>query len=208
MVDKAGLYGGGLEITCILNEGTMTATAGTSVFVENGAIGKLSFGFSAEVREGDFVGLNVDAYNDYDRCGGLPVVMQPTAAVGWIGIVKSQPVWHKVPTSAGAISTWSDDSAGLLDKGWYRVATVVIPSVTMAFKGEIQGTAVTVGSPVDYDLSEEAFAAGSVGSGETFGTGMFSFHDGGVDAQNALIGIGLLNDAGGTDADCYGHLVV
>ena len=50
MVDKAGQYGGGLEITCILYEGAITATAGTSVFVENGALGKLSFTLASELK--------------------------------------------------------------------------------------------------------------------------------------------------------------
>ena len=102
MVDKAGLYGGGLEITCILYEGNITVTSGTSVFVENGALGKNSYTLASEISEGDFVGIHVDSANDYDSCGGLPVMQLADATTGWMGIVKSQPVWHKVPTSAGA----------------------------------------------------------------------------------------------------------
>ena len=82
MVDKAGLYGGGLELTCILYEGSLEATAGTSVFVENGSLGKLSFVYDAEIKEGDLVTINLNTANDYDACGGLPVVSAATAALG------------------------------------------------------------------------------------------------------------------------------
>ena len=131
MVDKAGLYGGGLELTCILYEGELTSTAGTSIFVENGALGKLSHSFATPISDGDFVGIHVDVGNDYDLCNGLPVAELASATEGWIGIVKSQPVWHKIPTSAGAHAGGSDtDWATTLSNGWFRIATVVMPSVT------------------------------------------------------------------------------
>ena len=201
MVDKAGLYGGGLELTCILYEGTITVTAGTSVFVENGALGKLSFTLGTEIKEGDFVGIHVDAYNDYDDCQGLPVVQKADATTGWIGIVKSQPVWHKIPTSSGSHSTWANGSTGNLEYGWFRVATVVMPSVTMAFKANVESTTITSGSPVDYDVSENAFSD----AGTDYDTGCFSFHNAESDAENALIGIGFVQTKGGSDADVYGH---
>ena len=131
--------------------------------------------------------------------------MQPSAAVGWIGIVKSQPVWHKIPTSAGAHAGGSDTTwANTLSNGWYRIATVVMPSVTMAFKAAVQGTAITTGAPVEYDVSENAF----VDAATTFDTGCFSFHNAETDGENALIGIGFNTKAGGTTNDCYGHPTV
>ena len=202
MVDKAGLYGGGLEITCILYEGELTSTAGTSIFVENGALGKLSHSFATPISEGDFVGIHVDVANDYDDCEGLPVMEKASATEGWVGIVKTQPVWHKIPTSAGAHAGGSDTNwATTLSNGWYRIATVVMPSVTMAFKAAVQGTAITSGSPVDYDVSENAFSD----AGTDFDTGCFSFHNAETDNENALIGIGFCTKAGGTTGDCYGH---
>ena len=205
MVDKAGLYGGGLEITCILFEGELTSTAGTSIFVENGALGKLTHSFAAVISEGDFVGIHVDVANDYDECNGLPVAELASATEGWIGIVKSQPVWHKIPTSAGAHAGGADtDWATTLSNGWYRIATVVMPSVTMAFKSNVQGTAITSGSPVEYDVSENAF----VDALTTFDTGNFSFHNAETDAENALIGCGYCTTAGGSTGDCYGQKTV
>ena len=193
MVDKAGLYGGGLELTCILYEGTLTATAGTSVFVENGSLGKLSFTMASEIKEGDLVALHVDTGNDYDATGGIPVVEAASAANGFIGIVKSQPVWHKLPSTAGTYSTHADN----LSNGHYRVATIVMPGVTMALRGVTESTSITVGSPVAWDVSADGWSD----NGTTF-TGVFSFHDGGADAQNVLVGIGAMGHGpGGSDAD-------
>ena len=200
MVDKAGLYGGGLELTCILYEGSLAATSGTSVFVENGALGKLSFVYNAEIKEGDFVTINLSTDNDYDACGGLPVVSAATVALGFIGIVKSQPVWHKIPTSAGTYNTWATE----LSNGHYRVATVVMPGVQMALRGVVESTAITCGAPVSWSLGSDGWIDDT-----TAYNGCFSFHDGGSDAQNVLLGIGAAGYApGGTDADVCGHGVV
>ena len=198
MVDKAGLYGGGLEITCILYEGNITVTSGTSVFVENGALGKNSYTLASEISEGDFVGIHVDTANDYDSCGGLPVMQLADATTGWMGIVKSQPVWHKFPTSS--TSSWAADLSG----GRFRVATVVMPGVSMAFKSMSFETSVLSGSPVQWDISGDGFKDNAT----TF-TGVFSFHDASTTQENMLIGVGDAGQqAGGSDADCAGYLMV
>ena len=198
MVDKAGLYGGGLELTCILYEGAITVTAGTSIFVENGALGKNSITLAAGISEGDFVGIHVDTANDYDSCGGIPVVQLSDATTGWIGIVKSQPVWHKFPTTTTA--SWSADLSG----GRYRVATIVMPGVNMAFKSMSFETSVLSGSPVQWDISGDGFKD----NGTTF-TGVFSFHDATTTQENMLIGVGDVGQqAGGRDADCAGYVMV
>jgi hypothetical protein len=200
MVDKAGLYGGGLELTCILYEGTITATAGTSVFVENGSLGKLSFTMAAEIKEGDIVAIHDSTDNDYDACGGLPVMTAAAATAGWIGIVKSQPVWHKLPTAAGSHGTHATN----LSNGWYRVATVVMPGVSMALRGVTEDTSITSGEPVAWDVSGDGWK----GDNTTF-SGTFSFHDGGGTGQNILIGIGVAGaQAGGSEGDQCGYRVV
>jgi len=200
MVDKAGLYGGGLELTCILYEGSLEATAGTSVFVESGSLGRLSFVYASEIKEGDFVTINLSTDNDYDACGGLPVVSAATAALGFIGIVKSQPVWHKIPTSAATYNTWATE----LSNGHYRVATVVMPGVSMALRGVTQATDITCGAPVSWSVAND----GWIDDGTAY-NGCFSFHDGGADAQNLLVGIGAAGYApGGSDTDVCGHGVV
>ena len=199
MVDKAGLYGGGLEITCILYEGAITVTAGTSIFVENGALGKESITLAGAISEGDFGGSHVDSANDYDSCGGLPVMQLADATTGWMGIVKSQPVWHKIPSSTQ--SSWN---AARLSNGFYRIATVVMPGVSMAFKSMSFETSVLSGSPVQWDISGDGFKDNAT----TF-TGVFSFHDASTTQENMLIGVGDAGQqAGGSDADCAGYLMV
>ena len=133
-----------------------------------------------------------DAANDYDACGGLPVMMGAlTTTTGFCGIVKSQPVWHKFPT--GDTSSWAADLAG----GWFRVATVVFPGVSMTIRGVIDGTDIVAGCPVGWDLSEDAW-----GDAGTTLTGCFSFHDGGTDAQNALIGMGAQGTVAASSGIC------
>ena len=200
MVDKAGLYGGGLEITCILYEGSLAATAGTSVLVESGSLGKLSFVYASEIQAGDLVAIHDSTDNDYDATNGLPVVQGVVSTCGWIGIVKSQPVWHKIPTSAGTYNTWATE----LSTGYYRIATVVMPGVQMALRGVTMDTSITSGEPVSWDLSGNGWK----GDNTTF-SGAFSFHDGGASAQNVLIGIGAAgSQAGGSEGDQCGHRVV
>tara|TARA_R100000234_G_scaffold106490_1_gene77115 strand:- start:282 stop:911 length:630 start_codon:yes stop_codon:yes gene_type:complete len=208
MVDKAGMYGGGLEITCILYEGNITVTSGTSVFVENGALGKNSYTLADEIKEGDFVGIHVDAANDYDSCGGLPVVSNNVAhlaATGIIGIVKSQPVWHKIPTTTQ--SSWN---AARLSNGFFRIATVVMPGVAMAFKSTSTGTAILSGSPIEWRIDpagDTTYAGAFQDNSTTFG-GFFSFHDAQTDGENLLVGVAPGMGAGGTDADCAGLITV
>ena len=132
MVEMAGVYGGALELTCILNEAVITVS-GTAL-VENGKLGKNTYALGSQINEGDFVSLDVTAANTYDATGGLPVVTLPTAANGIIGIVKSQPVFNKVPASTTGV--WA---GARLTAGDYRVATVVFPLMTMAVKALSDG---------------------------------------------------------------------
>lgn len=208
MVDKAGMYGGGLEITCILYEGNITVSSGTSVFVENGALGKNSYALAEEIKEGDFVGIHVDAANDYDSCGGIPVVSNTVAhlaATGIIGIVKSQPVWHKIPTTTQ--NAWN---AARLTGGFYRIATVIMPSVTMAFKSNGTGTVITSGAAIEWRVDPDGDASynGAFQDNTTTYGGFFSFHDCTTDGENLLVGVSPGVGAGGTDADCAGLLTV
>ena len=99
MVDKAGLYGGGLELTCILYEGDITMTSGTSVFVENGALGKNSFQLQHEIKEGDLVGIHINAANDYDESKSVEVIGK------WTDIVVNVNWSHK---DDGFYKIWAD----------------------------------------------------------------------------------------------------
>jgi len=192
MVEMAGVYGDSLTLTCILDEGTCTIAS--NALVETGKMGTNTYSMGSEISEGDFVALSLETYHTYALTGGLPVVEAGNATQGWIGIVKSTPVWNKIPT---ATRSWA---SAALTAGTYRVASVVFPSLNMAFKAQSKGdgTAILNGAPVKWDLSEDAFQD----AGTTY-TGAFSFHYNAADNTNILVGLGQYSAASG-NTDCAG----
>jgi len=192
MVEMAGVYGDSLTLTCILDEGTCTIAS--NALVETGKMGTNTYSMGSEISEGDFVALSLETYHTYALTGGLPVVETGNATQGWIGIVKSTPVWNKIPT---ATRSWA---SAALTAGTYRVASVVFPSLNMAFKAQSKGdgTAILNGAPVKWDLSEDAFQD----AGTTY-TGAFSFHYNAADNTNILVGLGQYSAASG-NTDCAG----
>ena len=193
MVEIAGVYCSGLELTCILYDANFTVS--TDTLVENGKLGKATYALGTQVNEGDFVALHVDTANTYSNTGGIPVVKAADATDGHIGIVKSQPVFHKIPSSTQ--SSWN---AARLTNGYYRVATVIFPALNMAYKAQSKGdgTAIEVGAPLRWDMSEDAY----VDYGTTMG-GLFSFHYNNADDTNILVGTGMWAGASG-NTDCAG----
>jgi hypothetical protein len=195
MVEKAGLYGDSLTLTCILYEANITVSS--TAIVENGKLGKNTYALGTQIEEGDFVGLHADTDNTYANTGGLPVVEYANTTGGWIGIVKSQPVFHKIPTTTQ--STWDSTR---LTSGYYRVASVVFPTLNMAFKAQSKGdgTPIENGAPLSWDISEGAFIDFGVPDGATIG-GLFSFHYNASDDTNILVGCGFVpGSTGNTDA--------
>ena len=190
MVEMAGVYGDALTLTCILNEGTCTVSS--NALVETGKMGTNTYAMGTEVSEGDFVALSDNTYHTYALTGGLPVVAAASSTDGWIGIVKSTPVWHKIPT---ATRSWD---ANALSNGTYRVASVVFPSLNMALKAESKGdgTPILMGAPVKWDLTTDAF----VDAGTTF-TGAMSFHYNAAAATEVLVGFGQYSSHS-SDTDC------
>ena len=186
----AGVYGDALTLTCILNEGTCTLASGA--LVETGKMGTNTYTMGSEISEGDFIALDNETFHTYANCGGLPVVEAGNATSGWIGIVKSTPVWNKIPS---ATRTWAEAA---LTAGTFRVASVVFPSLNMALKAESKGnsTAIENGAPLKWDLTEDAFIV----AGTTF-TGAMSFHYNAADNTEILIGFGQYSGASG-DTDC------
>ena len=194
MVEMAGVYGDALTLTCILNEGTCTLASGA--LVETGKMGTNTYTMGSEISEGDFIGLDNETFHTYANCGGLPVVAVAGSTDGWIGIVKSTPVWNKIPT---ATRSWA---VGALTGGTYRVASVVFPGCSMAFKALCDGTegaATTVGAPVNWDASENAFAVNGNFAAHNVG-GTFSFHYTAADDTSILVGVGMWGGASGNTA--------
>ena len=199
MVEMAGVYGDALTLTCILDEGDMTRTSGS--LVETGKMGTDVYTFGGTVLEsGDFVCLSKNAVHTYANCGGLPVVKAADATDGWIGILKTTPVWNKIPGSTGT-TTWNATS---LAAGTFRVASVVFPGLNKALKAQSNGDgttgtpAIEVGAPLQWDVSEKAFADnGDFRDNEAGGT--FAFHHCAADNTNILVGFGMWGGAGGNN---------
>lgn len=165
MANESGEYGALYNLTCILYEGTITLTT-TGTHKAAGKDLDPSYAFSAEISDGDYVGLHIDTGNTALLTGFLPVVTTVAAANPIIGRVINEPEWVIAPQASQ--DTWSTQLAG----GYFRVANVEFMTVTNAHCAQIEGTTdVEVGAPLKWDLSEDAW----VDAGTTF-TGAFSFH--------------------------------
>ena len=195
----AGVYGDALTLTCILNEGDITVTAsGTNV--ATGKMGTPTYAFDTaakELKEGDFVSLSAETYYTYANCGGLPVVEYANATDGWIGIIKSQPVWNKLPSAS---RSWA---VGALTAGTFRVASIVFPGLTMAFKALADGnsTAIEVGCPMKWSAGGDAFIDAA-----TTVTGVFSCHYTNAANTSVLIMCGGIGATPLVNTDRTGYL--
>ena len=196
MVEMAGVYGDALTLTCILNEGTCTIAS--NALVETGKMGTNTYSMATELEEGDFVSLSGETFYTYADCGGLPVMEAANATDGWMGIIKSTPVWHKIPGSTRAWNT------AAVTNGPYRVASVVFPGLTMAFKALADGnsTAIESGCPMKFSVGGDAF----IDAGTTI-TGCFSAHYTNAADTSVLILVGGMGAVPLVNTDRTGYLV-
>ena len=191
--EYAGEYGGGYTLTCILREGNLTIATG--VMFAGGTVNQPYATFASEISVGDYVGLDIDTGNTYSAAKGLPVVAVAAAAEPIIGRVVTEPRWARMPSSSQ--TTW----ATMLSGQYYRKAVIEFFGVTSAHKAQVKGdgTAMEVGAPAKWDLSEDAW----VDAG-TSATGAFSFHYTNADDTNCLIGFGMYAFGSGA-ADTVGY---
>ena len=174
----AGDYGGGLQITCILNEGAPTVTArtyGPGGTYETGHV------WASELRKGDVVCLDASSNCTFDACKGMPVV--ETVSNGddlVIGMIVSEPRLVVAPPNSAAANTLAERLTGQ----YYRVATVEIwggiTAIRTAHLLTADAVAITPGgktlldvdvsqSTTDHDLVLNDIAGGA-------GAGFMSFH--------------------------------
>jgi len=191
----AAEYGALFEITCILNEGTITVTT-TGRHKVAGTDLDPTFAFGAEISNGDYVSISVDASNTAALAGaGTPVVEGVvTNADMIIGRVINEPEWNNAP--AATQNTWATQMA----QGYYRTALVEMMCVTGAHTALVLGSAgVTNGCPLKWDLSEDAY----VDAGTSY-TGAFCFHHyATTTAAECLVGFGVFA-AGAVNTDLAG----
>ena len=175
----SGEFGGGIPITCILDEGAPTVNARTY-----GPGGTFESGISwgvTELRKNDPVALSVETSNTYIACSGKPVVEQVSDGDDFvIGIITSEPQLITAPVTTGAAANLGLRLAGK----YYREATVEIWGGITAIRAARlltqNAVAITPGgltlldldvseSIADHDLVLNDIAAGA-------GAGYMPFH--------------------------------
>lgn len=197
--DESGEYGGLFYLTCILKEGNLTVTT-TGRHKAAGKDLDPTYAYAAEISNGDYVSISVDASNTAALAGqGTPVVCGVTANTdAIIGRVVNEPELNNAP--AASQTTW----ATMIAKGYYRTALVEMMCVTGAHTALVLGSAgITNGAPVKWDLSEDAY----VDAGTSY-TGAFCFHHYATVAKaECLIGFGVFA-ASQTNTDLAGCDVI
>jgi hypothetical protein len=151
----SGDFGGGIPISCILDEGAPTVTARTY-----GPGGTFETGLvhAAELRKGDPVALSVETSNTYIACAGMPVVERVSNGDDMIiGMIVSEP---SVPVATPATSALADSLTKRLAGKYYRKATVEIwggiTAIRTAHLKTADAVAVTPGglTLLDLDVSQ------------------------------------------------------
>lgn len=174
----AGDIGGGLKLTCILDEGAPTVS--DNITDQSGA--KITgLTWASALQKNEWVALSAETSNTYDACHGLPVVEAVSNGDDLVvGRIVSEPQMKVMPASSAVADSLTKRLAG----EYYRVATVEIFACSAAMDVTLvtaDAVAVTPGgvSLLDVDVSETASAegltvndvAGAAGSAD-----MFSFH--------------------------------
>jgi len=176
--------GGGIKLTCILNEGNPTVTAGT-----HGIDGMAAPGITnaSGMVKNQWVTLEVDAACTYAATGGLPVVRAMTNGTFIVGQIVSEPKWVKMPPTSAAANSVANRLAGR----YYRVATVEFPCVVGVAKAVLKTANAAnlvpgVSTTLQIDASDTtALATALAAQGPVTlscvdhanaGAGMFSFH--------------------------------
>lgn len=101
----AGNYGGGIQVTCILDEGAGDMTASSTYFNATGETEKVVT-WATPLVEGEWVALSNDTACTYVECGGLPCVEKPVAGETFVfGRLVSTPKLQNFPASDGEADT-------------------------------------------------------------------------------------------------------
>ena len=189
----AGNYGGGMKMTCILDEGAPTITDSGTYFGETGKTEKV-LTWATPLKENDWVAISNDALCTYDACGGIPCVERPVAGeVLVIGRIKSTPKLQRMPVNDAAAVTLDLRLAG----DYYRTAEVeIFGGITAIMKARVMtdGTnAIVPGVPTYLELNI---------------AGMVADHELAFDMDGTDAGVGVIpfhavaNAANGNEYSC------
>lgn len=176
----AGNYGGGLKVTCILNEGAPTITASGNYFGETGQTEKV-LTWTTPLEENDWVAIDNSSNCTFAACGGIPCVGRPeTGETLVIGRIVSTPKLQKFPAADADADTLAERLAG----DYYRTAVVeIFGGITAIMKARVMtdgSGSVTPGAAGHLELNiagmvadhELAFDLG----GSDNGVGVIPFH--------------------------------
>ena len=151
----AGNYGGGIQVTCILDEGAPTVTDSGTYFGETGDTEKV-LTWTTPLVEGEWVAVSDDAECTYIACGGIPCVERPVSGETLtVGRIVSTPKLETMPADTAAANLLSERLAG----EYYRTAVVEFyAGITAIVKAKVvaDGTHPVVQmepATVKYDVS-------------------------------------------------------
>lgn len=187
----AGDYPGGLRITAILDEGTLTVAGRT--YDQRGLYAP-GITFGAELYYGDVIAISNDAAVTFDAAGGLPVVEKGVNAEALVyGKIVGDPKLVRVPAATADADTLAERLAGK----YYRIAVVEFWGFNKISEAVVMcdGTNATVpgvGTTLKFNITS-AYAGHKLvfDSAASGGTGVVPFH----------------NVPAGTDGDLYSCLV-
>lgn len=172
----SGDVGGGIQLTCILEEGAITVNdsgMGSSGFKER------TFSLATPIPKGVPVCLYDSTEVTYDATMGMPMVKTIVASGKGIGRVVSEPRWIKLPAATGDADTLSKR----LTAQYYRVATVElwggitsifdVKVVTVDAAAIVPGAVGTISIDASLSIAAGKTVCTDVASGAT---GIFPFH--------------------------------
>jgi len=176
--DISGDIGGGILLTCILDEGNPTVS--DSIIDQSGAT-VTGLTWASALKKNEWVALSVETSNTYAACNGLPVVEAVSNGDDLVvGRIVSTPQITVMPATSGV----ADSLTKRLAAQYYRVATVeimVCSSIMEVTLKTADAVAVTPGgvSLLDVDVSESAGSEGLTVNdiaGAAGSASWFSFH--------------------------------
>lgn len=188
----AGKYGGGIDITCILDEGAPTVS---SVAYDQLGQKQTILTWASELYEGDWIAISNDTANTFAATEGLPVVEKGVNGESLIvGKIVGTPRLIKMPATTGV----ADTLAKRLAAKYYRVARIkmfftgIEKAVVMhdGSNATVPGVAGTIKFNITSGYTDHKLVFDSVASG---GAGAIPFHyvaagsDG--DLSDCLVGL-------------------
>jgi len=153
--DISGDFGGGIKLTCILDEGNPTVSDN---MIDQSGAKVTGLTWASALRKGEWVALSTATSNTYTACDGMPVTETVSNADDFvIGRIVSEPQPVVMPASSSVANSLTKRLAGK----YYRVATVEVYVCTATVEATLKtanAVAVTPGgvSLLDVDVSESA----------------------------------------------------